>query len=181
MKSVSPQYITNITYWLDCEAKDTKVWTTLLTGPTSDDSNKNTTVVEFGILKNWNRYLYTIVDTQMVYSLGPVFGGPPPAGYIERAYDVYTYNGVHLNKCWDVTSRLEYYYDADGRGYAGGFGIPKTSYFGATGGFNYHPTKWVEFRPELRYDGATNPAFGGNAANLHRSQLTVSADILIKF
>jgi hypothetical protein len=180
-KGNTPSYITNITYWLDCEAKDTKVWTTVLTGPTTDDSSVNTTVVEFGILKNWNRYLYTIVDTQMVYSRGPVFGGPVPPSYIERAYDVYTYNGVHLNKCWDFTSRLEYYYDADGQGYAGGFGIPKTSYYAATVGLNYHPNKWVEFRPEVRYDGATNPAFGTSATNLQRNELTVSADILFKF
>jgi len=180
-KGPAPQYITNITYWLDCEAKDTKVWTTLLTGPTTDGTYANTTVVEFGILKNWNRQLYTIVDTQMVYSRGPVFGGPPPANYIERAYDVYTYNGIHLNKCWDLTSRLEYYYDADGQGYAGGFGIPKTSYYAFTVGPNYHPTKWLEFRPEFRYDGATNPAFGSTPANLHRSQISVSADLLIKF
>ena len=78
MKGPAPQYITNISYWLDCEAKDTKVWTTLLTGPTSDEGNGNTTVVEFGILKNWNRRLYTIVDTQMVYSRAPVFGPVPP-------------------------------------------------------------------------------------------------------
>ena len=178
MKGPAPQYITNISYWLDCEAKDTKVWTTLLTGPTSDEGNGNTTVVEFGILKNWNRRLYTIVDTQMVYSRAPVFG-PVPPGYIQRAYDVYTYNGVRLDKCWDFTSRLEYYYDADGGGYAGGFGIPKTSYYEATVGLNYHPTKWIEFRPEVRYDGATNPAFG--AQGNHRQQLTVSADVLLKF
>jgi hypothetical protein len=180
-KGPAPQYITNISYWLDYEAKDTKIWTTVLTGPTTDGTYANTTTFEFGILKNWNRFLYTIVDTQMVYSRGPVFGGPPPPGYIERAYDVYTYNGVHLNKCWDLTGRLEYYYDADGQGYAGGFGIPKTSYFAATVGPNYHPTKWVEFRPEIRYDGASNPAFGSIPTLLHRNQLTVSADLLIKF
>ena len=158
-KGPAPQYITNISYWLDKEAKDTKVWTTLLTGPTTDGSYANTTVFEFGLQKNWDRYFYTILDTQMVYSRGPVFGLAPP-GYIERAYDVYTYNGVHLNKCWDVTTRLEYYYDADGGGYAGGFGIPKTSYYEATIGLNYHPTKWLEIRPEVRYDGSNNPAFG---------------------
>ena len=140
IKGPSPQYIGNITYWLDEEAKDTKVWTTVLTGPTNDTSNGNTTVVEFGILKNWNRLMYTIVDTQLTYSKAPVFGTTPP-GYIERAYDVYTYNGIHLNKCWDLTSRLEYYYDCDGGGYAGGFGIPKTSYYSATVGPNYHPNK----------------------------------------
>ncbi len=176
----SPDFITNISYWLDCEAKDTKVWTTLLTGPTSNGSYAPTTVVEFGILKNWNRQLYTIVDTQETYSRGPVFG-PATTGYIERAYDVYTYNGIHLNKCWDLTTRLEYYYDCDGQGYAGGFGIPKTSYYEATVGLGYHPTKWFEFRPEIRYDGANNPAFGTNAGNLQRNQLTISGDIMLKF
>ena len=179
-KGIAPQYITNISYWLDEDAKKAKVWTTLLTGPTTDDSNKNTTVVEFGFQYNWNRYLWTIIDTQMVYSRGPVFGAPTP-GYIERAYDVYTYNGIHLNKCWDFNTRAEYYYDADGNGYAGGFGIPKTSYVGLTAGLNFHPTKWMEFRPEIRYDYATNPAFGPALNNLHRNELTVAADLLIKF
>ena len=181
MKSVSPQYITNISYWLDEEAKKAKVWTTLLTGPTGDDSNKNSTTVEFGMQYNWNRYLWTIVDTQMCYSLAPVFGGPPPPGYIQRSYDVYTYNGIHLDKCWDLNSRLEYYYDADGQGYPGGFGIPKTSYTSITLGLNWHPTKWMELRPEIRYDHATNPAFGPDASNLHRNELTIAADLLIKF
>ena len=52
----APQYITQISYWLDEEAKKTKVWTTVLTGPTGKFSTGNTTVVELGILHNYNKY-----------------------------------------------------------------------------------------------------------------------------
>ena len=120
--------MTQINYWLDCDAKKTKVWTTLLTGPTSHAPGAhglNTTVWELGVLHNFSDRLYQIVDTQMVYSRGPVFG-PVPPGYIERAYDVYTYIGYHLNSKWDITSRFEWYYDQDGGGYAGGFGVPRS-------------------------------------------------------
>src|SRR5271165_6638378 len=44
--SVAPDYLTQITYWLDEEAKKTKVWTTVLTGPTNENSGRNTTVWE---------------------------------------------------------------------------------------------------------------------------------------
>ena len=57
----------------------------------------------------------------------------------------------------------------------------KTNYYEITLGLNYHPTKWLEFRPEIRYDHATNPAFGGDVNNLHRNQLSIAADVLLKF
>jgi hypothetical protein len=172
-------YITQINYWLDCDAKTTKVWTTVLTGPTGRfQRNGNTTTFEAGILHNWNKYLYTILDTQMTYSKAPIFFNPGP-GYQERAYDVYMYTGLHLNCKWDATVRLEWYRDVDGGGYPGGFGVPHTTYWAPTVGLNYHPTKWAEFRPEIRYDGASNPNFGAN--NNFKNQVTISADILLKF
>jgi hypothetical protein len=176
--SVAPQYITNVSYWLDEEAKRTRVWSTVLTGPTSPYSNGNTTVFEFGVQQNWNRYWYTILDTQMVYSKAPIFFDPPP-GYIQRAYDVYMYNGFHLNCEWDLNTRIEWYQDLDGGGYPGGFGFPHTNYYEVTVGLNYHPTKWMEFRPEIRWDYATNPRFGENYN--HQQQLSICANMLIKF
>ena len=86
-------YITQVAYWLDSDAKVTKVWSTVLTGPTGFDRSGNTTVFEAGILHNWNKNVYTIVDTQLTYSKAPIFFNPPP-GYQERAYDVYMYIGV---------------------------------------------------------------------------------------
>ena len=61
-RSTSPRSI----YWLDEEAKKTKVWTTVLTGPTGMFSTGNTTITEVGIQHNWNKYVYQIIDTQIV-------------------------------------------------------------------------------------------------------------------
>ncbi len=171
-------YIGQINYWLDEEAKVTKVWATVLTGPTGFHSNGNTTTVELGVQHNYSKCLYQIVDFQATYSKAPLFFTPPP-GYQERAYDVYTYLGYHLNANFDVTSRFEWYKDVDGGGYAGGFGIPHNNYFETTLGVNYHPTKWIEFRPEIRYDHATKDAFG--ADQNFKNQLSIAGDVLLKF
>jgi Putative beta-barrel porin-2, OmpL-like. bbp2 len=172
-------YITNISYWLDEEAKKTKIWTTILTGPTGHfNPGDNTTVVEVGIQHNWSSRIYQIVDSQMVYSKAPVFFQVSPS-YQERAYDVYTYLGAHMTKTVDINTRFEWYRDQDGGGYAGGFGVPRTDYFEVTAGPDYHPTKWVQFRPEIRYDYATNPNFG--QFNDKKNQLSLAAELLFKF
>lgn len=171
-------YITNISYWLDEKREKTRIWTTVLTGPTSTTPGKNTTVLELGWQHNWNKYIYQIIDSQMVWSKGPVNATAPP-GYNERAYDVYTYLGCHLNKCWDLNSRYEWYKDVDGMSYAGGFGIPHNTYIETTLGLDYHPNRWLQFRPEIRYDNADHNAFGPNFDKKH--QLSVSGDVLLKF
>ena len=176
-------FIGQINYWLDKDAKKAKVWATVLTGPTGHFGSGDSTTVEAGGLYNYNKYVYQIVDFQATYSRQPIFGngagGPAPAGYIERAYDIYTYVGVHVTPMVDVTTRLEYYKDVDGGGYPGGFGTGKNDFYEATVGLNYHPTKWVEFRPEIRYDHATNPAFGSQSDK--KNQLSIAADLLFKF
>jgi hypothetical protein len=193
--SPAPQYITNISYWLDEEAKNTKVWTTVLTGPTGMEGNTkvwttvltgptgmegtgDTTVFELGLQTNWNKYWYQIIDTQMCWSHCPIFG-PKPPGYRENAYDVYTYLGVHLNSHWDLNSRLEWYYDQDGGGYPGGFGVPNTSYYNVTVGPDYHPVKWLQFRPEVRWDIANHDNFGPK--NDKKDQVSIVANMVLKF
>jgi hypothetical protein len=176
--SPAPQYITNISYWLDEDAKKTKVWTTVLTGPTGMFSTGDTTVLELGIQHNWTDRLYQIVDTQMVWSKAPIFFAKP-VGYTENAYDVYTYIGYHINKCLDVNARFEWYNDVNGGGYPGGFGIPHTDYFSITVGPDYHPVKWLQFRPEFRYDTANHDAFGTNLN--HKAQICLAVEALVKF
>jgi hypothetical protein len=141
-------------------------------------SNKFTTVVEHGWSTAWTDRLYQVINFQMVYALGPV-NAPVPAGYLSRAYTVYTYIGYHLTKQLDFNTRFDWYKDVDGRQYAGGYGVPHTDYFEMTYGFNYHPTKWVEFRPEIRYDHASNANFGRN--HNFRDQLTAAMNVLMKF
>jgi hypothetical protein len=174
----APQYITQINYWLDEDAKNTKVWTTVLTGPTGKFSNGNTTTTEIGIQHNWNKYIYQIIDSQICYSKAPIFFAKPP-GYQERAYDIYTYLGAHVSCDLDINSRFEWYKDVDGGGYPGGFGVPHVDYFAITLGVDYHPTKWVQFRPEIRYDHATHPNFG--ELNDKKNQLSLAAEVLLKF
>jgi hypothetical protein len=176
--SPAPQYITNISYWLDEEAKNTKVWTTLLVGPTGMQGTGNTTILELGLSHNYNKYFYQILDTQLCWSRCPIFG-PKPPGYDENAYDVYTYLGAHLNACWDVNARIEWYYDQNGGGYPGGFGIPNNNYYNVTVGPDWHPVKWLQVRPEVRYDWATKDAFGTHLDK--KNQLCVDLDVLIKF
>jgi len=171
-------YITQIVYWLDPEANRTKTWLTVLTGPTSVDSNKVTTVVETGFSNHWTERFYQVVNFQMVYANGPV-NAPVPLGYLERAWTVYTYPGYHLTSTLDLITRFEYYKDVDGRNYAGGYGVAHTDYFEMTYGVDYHPTKWLQFRPEIRYDHASNPNFGQNHDD--RDQLTLATNVLIKF
>ena len=67
----------------------------------------------------------------------------------------------------------------NGGGYPGGFGIPHTNYFETTIGFDYHPKKWLQFRPEVRYDHADHNAFG-HLEN-QKNQVSVAADVLLKF
>jgi Putative beta-barrel porin-2, OmpL-like. bbp2 len=176
---VAPDYITQINLFLDEEAKNTKVWLTCLTGPTNKlGFTGNSTTVEVGLQHNWNKYIYQILDTQMTHSEAPIFGVKPP-GYQERAYDVYTYIGAHLTCSLDFNTRFEWYKDVDGGGYPGGFGVPHTDYFETTLGVDYHPVKWVQFRPEIRYDYASHENFGPK--NDKKNQLSIATELLLKF
>jgi hypothetical protein len=174
----APQYITQVNYWLDCDAKNTKIWGTVLTGQTGKFSTGNTTTWELGVQHNWNKYIYQILDSQIVYSKAPIFFKPAP-GYMEHAYDVYTYLGAHLSCTLDVNSRFEWYRDVEGGGYAGGFGVPHNDYFELTLGVDYHPVKWVQFRPEIRWDNAHHPNFG--RFNDKRNEITIATELLLKF
>jgi hypothetical protein len=79
----------------------------------------------------------------------------------------------------DLQSRYEWYKDVDGMNYAGGFGKPHTDYAAVTYGVDYHPYKWLQFRPEIRYDHATHPNFGAN--NNFKNEVTIASDVLLKF
>jgi hypothetical protein len=177
IRNYTNNYITNLTYWLDEEAKTTKVWTTVLTGPTSPYNAGNTTVVEVGLMHNWSERFWQVVDFQTVTSYAPLFGTPIP-DYKQSSYDVYTYCGYHINPRWDLNWRVDWFRDVNGLGYPGGYGIPNTHYIALTLGPNYHPNRWFQFRPEIRYDHATNPAYG--AQRDKQNQISIVANVLIQ-
>jgi Putative beta-barrel porin-2, OmpL-like. bbp2 len=83
----------------------------------------------------------------------------------------------HLNKILDLNTRGEWFYDKqDARtGIAG-------TYEETTIGLNVMPVSWINFRPELRADFATQPFCGTVGSAHHReNKLTVACDLLIKF
>lgn len=198
----TPSWITQINYWLQ-EEKKTLFTVTLLGGPQGPDPHKDvpeatsghgqgTYVWELRLTQYWNKNFYQILQTNSGYS-GQGFGGLG----VERFYNCYLYNVWALNDTWNLNSRIEWYDDVDGNSYPGGFGskgpggpvqaIGKPNqYYECTVGCNYHPSKWIEFRPECRCDwsGGTK-AFGNLDAvgldGLHRSQLTCACDFIIKF
>jgi len=78
---------------------------------------------------------------------------------------------------------VEWYDDVNGRGVLGGTGF-MGNYYEATVGINYHPCKYLQFRPELREDWADHLVFGTSGADpgtLHYSQLTAACDCIIAF
>jgi hypothetical protein len=173
-----PCYITQINYWFDEEAKRTQFTFTVLTGPTGHFSNGNTTAIETTIHQNWTDYVYQVVSFQMVYSKAPVFQAVP-SSYQQRAYEIYSYLGFHLSCTLDFNTRVEWYKDVDGGFYPGGFGTPDTNYEEVTLGFDYHPVKWLQIRPEVRGDFASHDAFG--EFHDRRNQLSIACDALFKF
>lgn len=177
--SYTNDYITNVTYWLDEEARKTKVWATLLTGPTSPFNTGTTTIVELGGLHHWSDRFWQLVTFQAANSYAPIGGDPPPPGYHQQSHTLYTYVGYHVNPLWDLNGRIEWFRDLDGLRYPGGYGIPDTNYLEITVGPNYHPKKWLQYRPEIRYDHASNPAYG--ASQTQRDQLSLVASVLVQF
>jgi hypothetical protein len=49
-------------------------------------------------------------------------------------------------------------------------------------GLNVMPTAWINFRPEVHGDFASEPAFGPvDSRNRERSQFTAAFDVILKF
>ena len=91
-------------------------------------------------------------------------------------YGLYTIGIWHWIETFDVQARADWFADIKGTR----TGID-TQYGALTLGVNWHPVKYLEFRPEIRGDFAGDPAFGGNGQARYRNQLTGSVSALLKF
>jgi hypothetical protein len=89
---------------------------------------------------------------------------------------VYTVGLFHCTQTLDINGRAEWFDDVKGTR----TGI-NTNYAEVTGGLNWHPLRWLEFRPEIRGDFAGAPAFGRNGAHIYRDMLTGGISFLTKF
>jgi hypothetical protein len=166
-------YIGQINYWLTDE-KRTRLTGSVYTGPDSvfaapGLAGNFATTVELRVQHNWSEYFTQVVQSNMGWDANtPVGTG--------AWYGLYTIGIRHLNCTWDVLARVDWFDDVNGTR----TGIA-TNYEEVTLGLNWHPSKFIEFRPEIRGDFAGQPAFGNNGAHTDRSQLTGGVSTLIKF
>ena len=68
---------------------------------------------------------------------------------------MYTIGLFHVTNTLDINGRAEWFDDAKGTR----TGI-ETNYAEVTGGINWHPLRWLEFRPEIRGDFAVRRPSG---------------------
>lgn len=84
---------------------------------------------------------------------------------------------IHVHRLLDVNTRAEWFDDVDGSRTG-----TRASFGEITMGLNYMPARAINFRPEIRWDGADSAVFGPTTASaLHHNQWTYSFDMLVKF
>jgi Putative beta-barrel porin-2, OmpL-like. bbp2 len=84
---------------------------------------------------------------------------------------------MHVNPYLDINGRAEWFKDADGSrtGTRGNYGDIAV-------GPNIMPTHMLNFRPEVRWDTASNPAFGSvSASHLKSHQWSCAFETLVQF
>lgn len=173
----APDYIVRGIYWLDPN-KRTKLVGTFYTGPKPIAAAKGRvgkwqSIAEAQLVHNVNRRLTLASET----NIGWETRDPGHEFNTSQWYGTYGVGIVHVNPYLDFNTRGEWFKDADGSriGIRGNYGA-------ITVGPNVMPTRMINFRPEVRWDTASNPAFGPvGASNLKSHQWTCAFETLIKF
>jgi putative OmpL-like beta-barrel porin-2 len=173
----APCYIARGLYWLNSK-KRTKLVGTFYTGPQPIAAAKGhigkwQSEVEVQLVHNVNRRLTLVSETNAGWDTRD------PANHLQTSkwYGTYGMGILHVHRQLDLNSRAEWFKDADGSriGTCGNYGE-------ITVGPNYMPSRMINFRPEVRWDVASNPVFGSaGRANVKTHQWTAAVEMLIKF
>ena len=91
-------------------------------------------------------------------------------------YGLYLISIYHMSTQVDLLCRAEWFDDVKGTR----TGVD-TNYSEVTLGFNWHPFKCLEIRPEIRGDFAGAAAFGTDGTHVAHSQLSGGISVLLKF
>lgn len=166
-------YIGQVNYWLTDEHR-TRLTGSVYAGPNAifaapGMAGDFVTMVELRLQQNWSERFTQIIQSNMGWDRNtPVGTG--------SFYGIYTLGLFHLTKTLDFNTRADWFDDPQGTrtGFA-------TDYFETTIGVNWHPVRWLEFRPEIRGDFAGAAAFGSTTNPTHYSQLTGGISALVKF
>jgi Putative beta-barrel porin-2, OmpL-like. bbp2 len=173
----APCYIARGLYWLNSK-KRTKLVGTFYTGPQPIAAAKGhigkwQSEVEVQLIHDVNRRLTLVSETNAGWDTHD------PANHLQTSkwYGTYGMGIFHVRRFLDLNSRAEWFKDADGSriGTRGNYGE-------ITLGPNYMPARMISFRPEVRWDVASNRVFGSTgSANLKSHQWTAAVEMLIKF
>lgn len=173
----APSFIVRGIYWLQ-DDKRTKLVGTLYTGPqptaaASGHIGQWQNSAELQLVHNVNRRLTLVSETS--------FGSDKrdPANKLNTSwwYGTYAMGILHLHRLLDVNTRVEWFDDAD----ASRTG-KKANYGETTAGLNFMPERAFNVRPEVRYDVASNAAFGRAGTTMLQShQWTFAFDAMLKF
>jgi hypothetical protein len=166
-------YIGQVNYWLTDERK-TRLTGSVYLGPDalfSAPALNGTfdSMVELRLQQNWSDRFTQVVQCNMGWDANTPVGD-------SEAYGIYTQGMFHLTRTFDLNIRGEWFQDTQGTrtGFA-------ADYSEVTLGVNWHPTRCLEIRPEIRGDFASEPAFGGGGGGGNFSQLTGGISAVVKF
>lgn len=166
-------YIGQVNYWLQPE-KRTRLTASTYVGPDAIFAAPGldgdfVSMVELRVEHAWGERFTQIVQSNFGFDRNT----PRGTG---SWFGLYSVGIFHLNPKWDVIGRVEWFRDV--RGTRTGV---DTHFSEVTAGLNWHPTRYLEIRPEIRGDFAGRPAFGGGNVPRDNSQLTGAISALIKF
>lgn len=167
-------YIGQVNYWLTDERR-TRLTGSVYLGPNAifaapEMNGDFVTMLELRVQQNWSERFTQVVQSNMGWDANtPVGTG--------SWYGIYTLALFHARPTLDINFRAEWFDDV--RGTRTGF---DANYAEVTLGVNWHPFRWLEIRPEIRGDFASEPAFGASGRpGGHHSQLTGVISAMVKF
>lgn len=166
-------YIGQVNYWLQSE-KRTRLTASTYIGPDAIFAAPGlngdfVSMVELRAQHAWTNRIVQIIQSNFGWDQNTPIG-------TGSWYGIYTIGIFHLNPELDTIARAEWFRDV--RGTRTGI---DAHYSEVTLGLNWHPTTFIEIRPEIRGDFASRPAFGGNNTPKDYSLLTGAISALFKF
>jgi hypothetical protein len=151
----------------------------IVTGPYDDSKSGNRTRYTFLFNHDFTPFLHYTFQQDYAFQDNMAQLGGGTADW----YGVNNYLLFDIDDELAAGLRAEWFRDADGvrvtQNTRGGPLNGASSYYALTGGVNWKPMKWVNVRPEVRYDWADNAnAFDSGNQN---DQFTFSADVILHF
>lgn len=177
LRGRAPCYIARSVYWLGSN-KRTKLIGTFYTGPQPIAAAKGhvgkwQSESELQLVHNVNRRWTLVSETNAGWDTRD----PGNNWQTSKWYGTYGMSIIHANRFLDINTRAEWFDDPDGSRTG-----TRAKYGEIAAGPNFMPTRMVNFRPEVRWDRASEPVFG-SASSEHREshQWTGAIEMLIKF